>query len=297
MIRAAISTALLFVAACAGPAKDVGAVSEGSGSGGSEDSSGGGSLSASSTTAATTQSDDAEGTGVKLDVAGGTGDEASSESGSKLDVDPGECACTADEICTPDGCFGGQVFLNFDGPMLSEGPDDSSIDQTSISQLAGQMQPYGGDDQERAALLEAVRLRFSDVSLWITDERPDVGTYAMIVLGDNLGVIGPVLEISPLNCGAANPGMIAFAAIYAGDGFDVDTSANIIAHGIGHTSGLDHVDDTTSIMSTIANPDATFSAGCVSLSGGAGCAADHAALCPADQEDPLGELQARFGAG
>ena len=53
-----------------------------------------------------------------------------------------------------------------------------------MAELAGQLSPYGGDDQDRAALLTAVRGRFAAISLWITDERPARGDYAMIVLGD-----------------------------------------------------------------------------------------------------------------
>ena len=252
-------------------------------------------MSASSTSAATTTQGSSATTIDETGAASSSDDAASSGGGSELDVGLDDCACTAEQVCTPDGCFGGQVFLNFDGPTMVEGPDDASLDQTSITELAGQLQPHGGDDQERSALLEAVRLRFGDVSLWITDERPRAGSYAMIVLGDNLGVFGPVLEISPLNCGAANQRMVAFAAIHAGDDLDVDTSATVIAHGIGHTAGLDHVDDTTAIMGTFAYPDSTFSAGCTPLSDGAGCSSEHAELCPADQQDSLGELQSHFG--
>lgn len=297
MIRLAIPTSLLLFTACAGPPKDIGALSDGSGSGGSEESSGGGTLSASSTTAATAQTDDGEAdTGTKLDVGVDTGDDAAgSDEGTKLDVAV-DCACTADQICTPDGCFGGQVFLHFDGPDMSGGSDDATQDQTSIAELVGQLSPYGGDEQERAALLAAVRTRFAAVSLWITDERPTQGEYAMIVLGDNLGAFGGALEISPLNCGAANPHSVAFAGIYSGDALDVDTSATVVSHGIGHVSGLDHVDDMDAIMGTFAYPDSTFSPGCLPLAGGAGCASEHEALCDAGEQDSLGELQARYGA-
>ncbi|HWB79159.1 MAG TPA: hypothetical protein VG755_29565 [Nannocystaceae bacterium] len=297
MIRLAIPTSLLLFTACAGPPKDIGALSDGSGSEGSEGSSGGGTVSASSTTAATAQTDDGEAeSGTRLDVGDGSDDASGSDDGTKLDV-PGECACTADQICTPDGCYGGQIFLNFDGPNMTLGSDDATQDETSISELSGQMSAHGGDAQERAALVAAVRTRFADVSLWITDERPTQGEYAMIVLGDNLAAFGGALEISPLNCGAANPHSVAFAGIYAGDALDVDVSATVVSHGIGHVSGLDHVDDMDAIMGTFAYPDSSFSPGCLPLAGGAGCAGTHGAFCAANQQDSLAELQALYGAG
>lgn len=297
MIRLAIPTSLLLLTACPGPPKDIGALSDGSGSGGSEDSSGGATVSASSTTAATAQTDDGEAeTGMPFDVGDGSDDASGSDDGMKLDLPPVECACEADQICTPDGCFGGQIFLNFDGPNMTVGSDDATQDQTSISELSGQMSAHGGDEQERAALLAAVRTRFAEVSLWITDVRPTQGEYAMIVLGDNLDAFGGALEISPLNCGAANPHSVAFAAIYAGDSLDVDVSATVVSHGIGHVSGLDHVDDMDAIMGTFAYPDSTFAPGCLPLAGGAGCASEHGAFCPADQQDSLAELQALYGA-
>ena len=57
-----------------------------------------------------------------------------------------------------------------------------------------------------------------------------------------------------------------------------------------------HRDD-SSIMGPFASGANTYSAGCTDLVGGASCTSQHQVLCAPGQEDPLGELQAIYGAG
>jgi len=288
MSRTASFPLLLVLTACPGPPKDVGALSEGDGSGGSEESSGG-SLSASSTSAATTTTTTA-GEASSDTSSSGADSESSSESGVVA------CDCLPEQVCTPEGCFGGQLFLNFDGPTMSMGTEDAALDRTSVAELTGPMLPYGGDDTDRAALVTAVRERLVDVALWVTDERPTEGDYSMIVLGDNLSGFGGALEVSPLECGHANPRTVGFAGIHVEDSLSLGDRAGVIAHGIGHGVGLEHVADESAIMGPYASASATFSSGCLALSSASVCANQHLEFCAAGEEDALAELQAIYGA-
>jgi hypothetical protein len=282
---------------------EVGALSEssGSGSGGaSEDGSASASSTSAGTTTAGTSTSDTESSASTTDAGtdAGTGASDATETGGSSDGSAGSCLCGADEVCGDGECFGGQVFVNFDGPVIVEGAqDDAAQDQTAIGGLGGDASPFGGTPQQQAALLEAVRGRFVDVSLWVTDVRPTEGDYAMVVLGDNLDQFGGVLEISTLNCDHENPRAVAFAALHAADGYDDETRATVVAHAIGHSIGLEHVSAPGAIMGpTIADPQATFDGGCQAFASGPMCGAQHLAACPGGGQDSLAELQALFGA-
>lgn len=291
MFRIALPPLLLLSTACPGPPKDVGALGEGDGSGGSDESSAG-SLSASSTSAATTVGDASSDDGSSSGTIG-TESVGTESEGSTGAVD---CDCLPEQICTPEGCFGGQLFLNFDGPTMSMGDEDATLDRTSVAELVGPTLPFGGDAADRAALVTAVRERLVDVSLWITDLRPSEGDYSMIVLGDNLSGFGGALEVSPLECGHGNPRTVGFAGIHVDDSLSLGDRAGVVAHGIGHGVGLEHVAEQSAIMGPYASASATFGSGCLALSGASVCTTQHLEFCGAGEEDALAELQAIYGA-
>ncbi|MCH9688043.1 MAG: hypothetical protein K0V04_41820 [Deltaproteobacteria bacterium] len=131
--------------------------------------------------------------------------------------------------------------------MTESNQDDARANETAQPGFSGPMNPFGGGPGVRAALLDAVRAHFDGLSVWITDTPPRAGDFSMVVLGDN--VQGPGLEAAPQDCGDSNPNSVVFVGIWAGDGLSIDFHAVVIAHGIGHSVGLDHVDATNAIMS------------------------------------------------
>ncbi len=211
-----------------------------------------------------------------------------------IDLYTPECevfGCEKDEVCTPEGCQGGVIFLNFDGPTMTHGsPDDATMDQTTLSSQAGLMNPFGGSAQDHDTLVAEVSQVFADFSVYVTRERPYVAPYYMVVLGDNLDRPGGTL--ATIGCGAwTNP--VGFAGVYDGDGLESTLRSKYVAHVVGHLIGLDHIDDIGSIMGQTLGLSATFQDACLPLT--ASSCPQHIDFCPDVQQNSYAELEATFG--
>jgi hypothetical protein len=243
----------------------------------------------------TSGSEDGTASGTGDGSESGTGDGSESTTDDDTEGTGPDCACEESEVCTPDGCRGGQLFIHFDGPMLVFGPnDDATQDQTSIEAMEGQMQPYGGDGMGRLALLDGVRDHFDGMSIYVGDQRPEEGEYTMIVLGDNLGAFNGALEISVLDCGNATPSSISFAGIHANDSLTHEERVTIVAHAAGHSYGLEHIASSTAIMAGALNPDPSFVTECTGMSA-SDCVPEHAVYCTPGMQNSWAELAGIFG--
>lgn len=181
------------------------------------------------------------------------------------------CDCQDDEICGDDfECYGAQFFLEFGSIMLEYNPGvQNALTNTTnfLPNMVNYAEPtkeYGGTPQDEDALVDAVQALFGDLDVLITKTRPQMSPFSMIVLGDNL--MPPFLELSNADCGNANDWNVSIVDVEFGDMFTTEVEAKIIAHAIGHMSGLDHTLGDLNIMNKFANDEPTgFNNSCQSL--------------------------------
>ena len=192
----------------------------------------------------------------------------------------------------------GTVYVELDGITLSQGPaDDSTSNVTAIAELAGTLEPFGGNAAERESILQSVRADFAPFDVRIVDERPSTGDYVMVVVTPTNPFGNGVTGVAVDDCGdAAGQRDVVFAFFRAGEAPATDV-ATTIAQEVGHSIGLEHVDDAADVMYPIAAGfDPYFNDDCLALSSAAGCAAQHEVFCEQpDQQNAFAELMARFG--
>jgi hypothetical protein len=150
------------------------------------------------------------------------------------------------------------IFLNFDGASLSQGGSDSKNNRTELIASASLAYPamgswtkLGGRDKGITDIIAELKLLFMKVGVEFVTQRPASGDYTMAVVGgDGSGVVasgGDAVGISPLDCKNSNKNdiVLIFGDKLGGSAKDI---AFVIAHELGHSFGLEHVDDPTSIM-------------------------------------------------
>jgi len=148
------------------------------------------------------------------------------------------------------------VYLNFDGATLTAGQDDARTNKTGL--VAGTLEypamaawtKLGGRDKGIAAVVEELKLIFEKMAVDFVTTRPSSGDYTMAVIGGTgQGVQGggEAVGISPLDCKNSNKNdiVLIFGDKIAGTAKE---NAFVIAHELGHSFGLEHVEDTKSIM-------------------------------------------------
>lgn len=152
-----------------------------------------------------------------------------------------------------------KVFLNFDGQTLTQGKSNAQANTTGLITAPTLDYPamvwgsYGGRDKGIKDVLEELKLLYGDVAVEFVTERPADGDYTMVMVGGqgvgigNTGPTGSTVGIAPLDCKNSNKNDVATVF-----GNKITPSpknlAYVIAHELGHTFGLEHVDDDTDIM-------------------------------------------------
>ncbi|MBV1859760.1 MAG: hypothetical protein KUG77_15210, partial [Nannocystaceae bacterium] len=178
------------------------------------------------------------------------------------------------------------LFLNFDGAELFSGADDSRSNLTTISNLAGPYPAYGEGQAKRQAVMQAVREDWSAYNAIVTDRRPERGDYVMTMVGPGNPENDSKLGIAALDCGDTNTrNNVVFAFHSANDGHTATSTATTISQEIGHSVGLEHVDQASDIMNpTNVGGNPAFRDECLPLSQEASCPAQHEAQCESPEQ-------------
>jgi hypothetical protein len=190
------------------------------------------------------------------------------------------------------------IYLNFDGASLSQGPSDSKNNRTELIASASLAYPamgswtkLGGRDKGVSDIIAELKLLFMKVGVELVTTRPASGDYTMAMIGgDGSGVVasgGDAVGISPLDCKNSNKNdiVLIFAEKLGGSAKDI---AYVIAHELGHSFGLEHVEDATSIMA----PALTNQTCCWTVA-----AVQAPATCGRSQQDDERVLLENVGAG
>lgn len=214
------------------------------------------------------------GRGTETDGGDATAEGSGASSGTPNDSSDGGLPPDSDVV----------IFLNFEGITLTEGPDDSSLDQTEVGLLVGEHQPFEGDSEP---VLEGVSEFWSDFGVAVTDERPASGDYTMVVVG----APGPALDATALDCGNANSRSVA--AVFEGRSMGAGFPAFLVGkinHQIGWSLGLETVTNRTDFMNF---PRGSASVNmCVPIQSEPSCPRVHAQHCPAGEQNSYAEVVA-----
>ncbi len=188
----------------------------------------------------------------------------------------------------------GVVFVNFEGIALEMGFDDSRTDVSGI--FGGVFEPFGGTAGDRAAVMESMRSDWSLYDVILTDERPAAGDYTMNVTSPTNPIGGGVLGIAPLDCGDMQThNNITFAFHGATD--PPSLVATTISHEVGHSFGLEHVDEPADVMNPFnSGGDPSFRDECIEVVDAGPCGPQHEVHCgPTMTQNSHLELLGLFG--
>ena len=186
------------------------------------------------------------------------------------------------------------VFVNFDGPTLTGGTDDSTNDVTQIGEMTGDLEPYG-EGPIRDEIVEHAQSLFAGLNVVVTGERPDDGDYIMAVVTPSNPFGGAPQGVSPIDCEDSNPRNIVFLFFSLGDGFSAEHIGSTVARQSAFTIGLEHVDAREDLLNGFILEGTSFTDECHDVVNGPVCPEQHAEHCPAGQQNSFAELEAILG--
>jgi hypothetical protein len=145
------------------------------------------------------------------------------------------------------------VFVNFDGVTIEDCPGNCEDPKTNKSLVVGA--EYGGMDTswsfapftrsraDKDAILNKLSGYFAAFVVRFVDERPVDGDYTMAVVSDTHFL--PNHGVCPLDCDNSSEQICMVNNITDNT---TDTIARFVAHELGHSFGLHHVDNAAGIM-------------------------------------------------
>lgn len=191
------------------------------------------------------------------------------------------------------------LFINFDGAELNDKREDARDNGTLIG-WKGTFEAYG-DGPKRTATMQAIRQDWLPFNAEITDTRPSMGDYTMVMVGPTNFTDGS-LGIALLDCANSwTSNNIVFAFHHADDDFTAAATATTISQEIAHSYGLEHVDDDDDLMYPYNNGgDPAFTNTCHPIVEAAGigilCTEQHEGSCGrADRQNGYAELMRFVG--
>jgi hypothetical protein len=174
------------------------------------------------------------------------------------------------------------VYLAVDGEQLTRGgwaADNAQANTTFLLQSdeasvpAFDHAPWAEEGQDRAQvlgdLLDQLKFLFAPFEVRFVTERPPAGDYTMIVLGGAPSDIGLTFEpagVAPLDPDDRNANDVGFvfSAVIEEAGYTTARLATFVAHELGHTLGLQHIDRADDVLAPLAcHCDVSFGTGFV----------------------------------
>lgn len=190
-------------------------------------------------------------------------------------------------------------FVNFDGATLNGDREDARTNGTLIG-WSGQFAGYG-TGTKRAAVMQAVHQDWHPFAATITDARPAVGNYSMVMVGPTNFTEGS-LGIALLDCANGwTSNNVVYAFHHIDDDFTAAATATTISQELAHSYGLEHVDEKGDVMypyNTGGDPSFTDACHDVLEATGIGilCTEQHRASCgSSDRQNGYAELMRFIG--
>lgn len=188
------------------------------------------------------------------------------------------------------------IFLNFDGPTLVGGPDDSRTNTATIAFAGGgEFAPYG-EPEAIPEITAFLRNAWSQTNVVFTTERPGGGDYTMVVISPTNPYEPEHHGVAVVGCEDSLRNSVVAAFSQGPDGPRTpEVVASSISRELGFSFGLDPVEDPNDFMAAGVVPGRAFVDSCRPVGENQIC--DETDLCPAGSRNSLAQLIALTFAG
>lgn len=144
-------------------------------------------------------------------------------------------------------CASRQLYLNFDGQTLYQGPSDATTNHAAWMQIAQGTAPayHAGVTNRMAqinAITDGVRQQLSTFPITVTTTRPASGQYMMVVFGGTASQVGSRFgaAVDQLDCGDTAPNDLAWISDnVSGTQHVINNVIGAIGFGVGLTATTD----------------------------------------------------------
>lgn len=143
-------------------------------------------------------------------------------------------------------CTRREVYLNFDGQALTQGPSDATQNHASwMTTATGTAPAYRANDTDRdqaiQTIVDGVTAELARFPITVTRTRPGSGSYVMIVYGGTSDQVGSSFgaAVNQLDCGDTRPDDVAWIADNVGGQRAINDTLGAIGFGLGLTATTD----------------------------------------------------------